>query len=160
MTEAHDEVPRLLEAVALATRRPERDTGWAMSKENVEIVRRFYDVQDDPDQVLALCDPDIVITNTAISPETAPYTGHDGVAKWAKAAREAVGDFRVEADEIIDVDENRVVVVGRVCGRGRSSGLTVEVRLSTVFTLRDRKILDVRAYETKSQALEAVGLRE
>jgi ketosteroid isomerase-like protein len=131
-----------------------------MSQENVEVVRRFYEAQNDADQVLQFFDPDVVITNTAISPETAPYIGHDGVIKWAKSAREAVGDFHVAADEIIDVDENRVVVVGRVCGRGRSSGLAIEIQLSTVYTLRHGKFVDVRAYETKIQALEAAGLSE
>jgi ketosteroid isomerase-like protein len=71
-----------------------------------------------------------------------------------------MGDFRIEADEMLDVDENRVVVVGRVCGKGPTSGLAVEVRLSTVITLRGGKIVRTHSYRTKADALEAVGLRE
>ena len=86
--------------------------------------------------------------------------GHDGVRKWAEVTRDAIGDFRIEADEVIDVDENRVIVVGRVCGQGPSSGLAFELRLSTVYTLRGGKIVEVRAYRTKDEALEAAGLSE
>jgi ketosteroid isomerase-like protein len=99
------------------------------------------------------------MTNVADAPETAPYIGHDGVRKWAEVTRDAIGDFRVEADEVIDVDESRVVVVGRVCG-GPSSGLAFELRLSQVYTLRRGKIVEVRAYRTKDEALEAAGLSE
>ena len=53
-----------------------------MSQENVEIVRRVYEVRDDPNLVLSLFDPSVVITNVAGAPETAPYVGHDGVLRW------------------------------------------------------------------------------
>jgi ketosteroid isomerase-like protein len=40
------------------------------------------------------------------------------------------------------------------------SGLAVEIALTTVYTLREGKIVRVDSYETKLQALEAVGLRD
>ncbi len=129
-----------------------------MSQENVEIVRRLYEVQGDADQILSLFDPSVVMTNVAGAPETAPYIGHDGVRKWVEVTRDAIGDFRLEADEILDADEDRVIVVGRVCGQGPSSGLAFELQLSTVYTLRRGKIVEVRAYRTKDEALEAAGL--
>jgi ketosteroid isomerase-like protein len=101
-----------------------------------------------------------VVFNTPDSPETAPYVGHDGVLRWVRSAQEGVGEFTVKADEIIDVDECRVLVVGRVCGEGRASGLLVEISLTTVFTLKDGRVVEARAYDTKADALEAVGLRE
>jgi ketosteroid isomerase-like protein len=149
-----------VEAEALAARRPERDTAQAMSQENVEVVRRLYEVQDDANQVLSLFDSSVVMIMMAGVPETAPYIGHDGVRRWAEDLRDAMGDFRGEADEVIDVDENRVIVVGRVCGEGPSSGLAVEIELSTVYTLKRGRIVETWAYRTKNEALEAAGLRE
>ena len=133
-----------------------------MSQENVEIVRRLYDAlaRGDTATVLALFDPQVVVVNFAGAPETRPYVGHDGLGEWAQSTRDAMGDFRIEADEMLDVDENRVVVVGRVFGRGPTSGLPVEVHLSTVITLRGGKIVRTHSYRTKADALEAVGLRE
>ena len=133
-----------------------------MSQGTVEIVRRLYDAmaRGDTATVLALFDPHVVVVNFAGAPETRPYVGHDGLGEWTRATRDAMGDFRIEADEMLDVDENRVVVVGRVCGKGPTSGLAVGVRLSTVITLRGGKIVRTHSYRTKADALEAVGLRE
>ena len=132
-----------------------------MSRENVEIIAWFYDAmaRRDTASAIAFNDPEIILINTPNSPETAPYVGHQGLLEWVRAVEEAVGEFRVEADETIDVDERRVVV-GRVCGEGRTSGLPVEVHLTTVYTLRNGRIVRSQAYDTKAEALAAVGLQE
>ena len=134
-----------------------------MSRDNVEIIRRLYDALVEPGRpgVLELHDPNVVLTNTADSPETAPYVGHAGLLAWGRSMQEAMGDdYRPVADEIIDVDDSRVIVVGRVCGAGPMSGLPVEVPSASIFTLRDRMIVGIEAYDTKAQALAAVGLPE
>ena len=133
-----------------------------MSRENVEIISRFYDAMARRDLAGAIefHDPDVVVINTPSSPDTGPYVGHDGLLTWVRDAQAGLGEVRVEADETIDVDDSRVLVVGRVCGEGPTSGLPVEIALTTVFTFRDGKIVRVEAYDTKPQALEAVGLRE
>ena len=133
-----------------------------MSQENVEIIGRFYDAMARRDLAGAIefHDSEVVVINTPNSPDTAPYVGHAGLGAWVRDVRAGVGQFRVEADETIDVDESRVIVIGRVCGEGRASGLPVEIPLTTVYTLRDGRIVRVQAYDTKAQALEAVGLSE
>jgi ketosteroid isomerase-like protein len=133
-----------------------------MSRENVETIGRFYDAMARRDLAGAIefFDPNAVLINTPNSPETAPYIGHDGLLEWVRNAQEGVRDLRVEADETVEVDDSRVLVVGRVCGEGPVSGLPVEIALTTVYTLRDGKIVRAEAYDTKPQALEAVGLRE
>jgi ketosteroid isomerase-like protein len=133
-----------------------------MSQENMEIVRQVYEAiaRRESATVLALYDPEVVLINTRTSLDTAPYLGHDGLLRWTRDVRDGMGEFRVEADEIIDVDESRVVVVGRVCGEGRVSGLPIEVPLSTVFTLMNGRIVRMQAYDTKAEALQAVGLEE
>jgi ketosteroid isomerase-like protein len=133
-----------------------------VSQENVELVRRLVDAaaRRDMATMLSLYDPDVVLTNFANAPDSAPYIGHSGIRKWDEDVRDAIGDYRFVADEFIDVDENRVIVVGRICGQGRESGITVEIAVSGVLTLARARIVEVRAYETKSEALKAVGLEE
>jgi ketosteroid isomerase-like protein len=133
-----------------------------MSQENVETIGRFYDamVRRDLAGAIDFVDPDVVLINTPNSPDTAPYVGHDGLVRWVRDVQEGLRDLRVEADETIDLDDTRVLVVGRVCGECPASGLPVEIALTTVYTLRDGKIVRAEAYDTKPQALEAVGLRE
>jgi ketosteroid isomerase-like protein len=133
-----------------------------MSQENVETIGRFYDAMARRDLagVIEFFDPNAVPINTPNSPDTDPYIGHDGLVEWVRNVQEGLRDLRVEADETIEVDDSRVLVVGRVCGEGPVSGLPVEIALTTVYTLRDEKIVRAAAYDTKPQALEAVALRE
>ena len=128
----------------------------------METIGRFYEAMARRDLagVIEFHDPNVVVTNTPNSPDTAPYIGHRGLVQWVRDAQEGLGEVRVEADETIEVDDSRVLVVGRVCGEGPVSGLPVEFALTTVYTLRAGKIVRVEAYETKNEALEAVGLRE
>ena len=45
-------------------------------------------------------------------------------------------------------------------GRGKGSGAPVEVTFAQLWSMRDGKAVGLRDYATKSEALEAVALRE
>jgi hypothetical protein len=53
-----------------------------------------------------------------------------------------------------------VFIAGLQVGRGRHSGLDVRVPTFHVFTLRDHKIVAMRAFAERAEAFEAAGLRE
>jgi ketosteroid isomerase-like protein len=53
-----------------------------------------------------------------------------------------------------------VVAVTRHHGTGRASGAAVQAVVAYVFTVEDGKLVRMRIFNTKTQALEAVGLRE
>jgi ketosteroid isomerase-like protein len=65
----------------------------------------------------------------------------------------------LEPLEYIDVGD-RVVIPYRLGGVARHTGIEVEFTFAHVITIRDGKAVRVQTYETKAQALEAVGLRE
>ena len=130
-----------------------------MSRENVEVVRRMHHAVGS-EAALDYFDPEVVMINSPNSPDTAPYVGHAGLVAWVRDARAVIGNFRAEVEETIDIDDNRVLGVAAVRGEGRASGLPIDLVLPTVYTLRDRRIVRVEAYDTKAQALEAVGLSE
>ena len=51
-----------------------------------------------------------------------------------------------------------VVVVAHLRGRIKASDLQIDDISAFVFTLREGKVADMREYDTKAEALEAVGL--
>ncbi len=75
---------------------------------------------------------------------------------WLDASEE----WRVEAEEIIEGTENRVLSVLRVSIRGRGNGVPVEQRLYTVVTLRKGRIAPIHVFTNRQEALEAAGVRE
>ena len=107
-----------------------------------------------------LLDPHVVWINYAAAPEAKPYIGHEGVREWAKGFRTTLGDFEVDATEIIDAGGDQVVAVHRATGAGVTSGVPVERELAALYTLLNGKVVRGQGFETRAEALEAAGLRE
>ena len=130
-----------------------------MSQENVEIVRKVFEWQADP-RVFELIHPEVIWTNFSSAPERTSFVGHMGVIQWFRSFVETLGDFEFVVDEIVDAGDRGVVTVSHATGRGVKSGAPVEISVSTIFELRDGKIVSGQGYETKEAALKAAGLRE
>jgi ketosteroid isomerase-like protein len=131
-----------------------------MSQENVEIVRRWYDAyaRGDPDDpALAPFDPEIEAYDHDIL-DAGEYRGFDGLLRWQADWDQQWESWRWDPEEFIDAGE-RVVAVLRVHARGRHSGVEVERVDAAVWTLRDGQCVRLDYYNSKQQALKAVGLR-
>ena len=89
--------------------------------------------------------------------EAAAVRGHSELTSWIERWFEAWDDAW---DEIIEViASGRMVVAAiRVHGRGRSSGMEISQKLFDVHELRDGKLVRIREYLTREEALEAAGL--
>jgi ketosteroid isomerase-like protein len=124
-----------------------------MSQESVEIVRRFLVL--DVDEALAYADPGIVWNPI----EELATQGHNAVRASLARWKAAWDDYELMAEEFVDVG-HQVVVTVRLRGRGRGSGVEIDARFHDVFTLRDGKIIRMDQFAKRSEALEAVGLRE
>jgi ketosteroid isomerase-like protein len=134
-----------------------------MSQENVEIVRRLFEAfnrlhegADVASHVAAHFDPDCEYQPVE---ETGTIRGHDALTRWHERWFEAWDETMDEIDDVIEAGE-MVVTAVRVHGRGRQSGMEISQRLFHVFEVRDDKILRVREYLDRHQALEAAGLPE
>lgn len=68
-------------------------------------------------------------------------------------------EFRVEAEEFIDAGD-RIVVGGRIPGRGRGSGIHVDGPVFVVWTFRDGSAIRQQWFAKRGEALVAAGLRE
>jgi ketosteroid isomerase-like protein len=75
---------------------------------------------------------------------------------WASAW----SDYSAEPEEFIDVDEELVIAVFMMKATGRSSGVEIERQDAIVWVVRDRLVVRFDYYNSKQQALQAVGLQE
>jgi ketosteroid isomerase-like protein len=133
-----------------------------MSGENVEIVRNAFDafMRDDIEAVLPLCDEDILITQPQELPGVSQQQrGHDGVLESFRIWPEQWDDYRIEILRMAELGDY-IVVTSRTHGRGKMSGVEVEMDLSFVFSVRDEKIIEMRIFMREDQALEATGLSD
>ncbi len=73
--------------------------------------------------------------------------------------RRTLGGLRADVLEYIDAGE---YVIAPVRMRGHAPGSDAEVVLEEVYVskLRNGKVVELREYRTKAEALEAAGLRE
>ena len=88
---------------------------------------------------------------------------HHGLAEWRAMMQrrtEELTEQRFDVLEITDAPSDNVIVVVRVRGRGRASGVEVEARSITVWTLEKGKVSRVKLYRTRAEALQAVCLEE
>jgi ketosteroid isomerase-like protein len=134
-----------------------------MSQENVEIVRAAIDSinRRDINQALKAAHEDCEADwSNSIGPLGGVYRGREEVQGLFEAFLEAWEEFRWETKEIIMVDEARVLVVNRVRGRGRSSGVTVDAIGAQLWTITGGKAKSITLYQSKAEALEAAGLSE
>jgi ketosteroid isomerase-like protein len=68
--------------------------------------------------------------------------------------------FTVEAEEFVEIDDDRVLVLYRRRARMRGTDSTIEHEGGTVWTLRDGMAVHGVDFDDRAKALEATGLRE
>jgi ketosteroid isomerase-like protein len=134
-----------------------------MAEENVEIVRRVLRrVNDqDLDALIEDVDPDAELDwSDSQGPDSGIYSGSEGWRAWVRGRWEGFSGLRFEVLEAIDVQPDTVVVVARQLGQGRASGLEVDAVAAGVWTLRDGKVTGLKLFQTREDALEALGLSQ
>jgi ketosteroid isomerase-like protein len=109
---------------------------------------------------LAILDPEVEWIAREGPPDLqGEFRGIDGAqqyyAQWASAWEEWGWEIE-EAREQGDL----VVTRTRLTGRGRESGLVLDMRIGQTWTFRDGKIVRYEAFSGWEQALEAAGLSE
>jgi ketosteroid isomerase-like protein len=130
-----------------------------MSSENVELVRKLFDVYNDRSfaENADLIDSDIVWDVSRVElPDGASYTGRSELRGFVEAWEEGFESEHVDAEEIVDAGDCVVVMVHHR-GRGKISGIEVDQRFAMVWTLRDGRAVRMDIYPTREEALEAVA---
>jgi ketosteroid isomerase-like protein len=133
-----------------------------MSQENVESVKRVIDGYNRRD----LDDFDDLLTSDyEWSPalvrglEGGSYRGREGIETYFAEVRDTWEENRTVPGEFRDLGD-RVLMLGRMEGRGKGSGAPVDAPLGIVFDFRDEKVSRARSYLDHDEALRAAGLAE
>ena len=133
-----------------------------MSQENVEIVRTIWeaDRRREVEAVHALYAPEIEWEdNTGMWGDWGVASGADGIRQAWRRWYEAFDEVEMDFGDVADVGDH-VVVTYPLHARGRGSGAEVHQPFTLVWTLRAGRVVRVRSYASRAEALEAVGLRE
>jgi ketosteroid isomerase-like protein len=91
---------------------------------------------------------------------TSVYRGPDEMEVWMDAIREAWETFEVSLDEVVRDEGDVLVAAEGLRGRGRGSGIDVEMRIFSVYWFEAGKIAKRQPFTTREEALEAAGLSE
>ncbi len=136
-----------------------------MSKENVAVVRAFFECWDpwDLEPVFDLLAPDIE-WQTAPTSLSAGRTvhGRDALRRhWSDllSAESKTEESSVTIERINDLGDE-VLVLEREVIIGRSSGARTEARTGGIYAVTDGRIARVRGFMSHEEALEAAGLSE
>jgi uncharacterized protein len=130
-----------------------------MSRENVERLVQGYASFNEGNStaLLEFLAPDFVYRPRSELPGNEPIVGREQFEQVLRELWEVFAGVRFEVEEVIDLDD-RIVAVIRQTSRGRSSGLSIDQRVTHVLELEDGRATALRVFTTRSEALEAVGL--
>jgi ketosteroid isomerase-like protein len=128
---------------------------------DVDRLRAGYEAFNRGDFAAALEDiaPDVEISDRAELPDPGTYRGLDEALEQFNSVGSEFDDYRVDPQEFI-VLANHVLAVNVQSGRGKASGVPVEETVVHVWEIRDGRVLTMRAYSDREQALAAVEAEE
>jgi ketosteroid isomerase-like protein len=133
-----------------------------MSRENVEILKRWVDAfnRRDLDALMETVTPDFaLLAAMADTIDGNSFQRREGMEAFFVDVDSAWEELRLIYDEYRDLGD-RVLVLGRLEGRGRGSGVVVETPQGAVAEFRDGKLSSARSYLDHAEALKAVELEE
>ena len=131
-----------------------------MSRENVEVVKANFEAWNagDMDALRELYDPEVIMRSVPDWPEPGPWVGRDAVIRQFVQQREAF-----DADDLAPISdflEGADHVVVRLIWRGAGYGPESNLEITSVYTVRQRKVFYQEFFWNHAEALEAVGLSD
>jgi ketosteroid isomerase-like protein len=134
-----------------------------MSQENVDFVRSIYAAWERGDfSSVGWAHPDIeyVISD---GPTAGRWMGHAGLYEGFHHFLGAWEELQVKATECRELDDERVLVLTRQSGRGKTSGLDLEevqAKGADILHIRGGKVTKFVLYHDRERALTDLGLSE
>ena len=130
-----------------------------MSQENMELVRRLYDAY-----FLGQLG---TVAETILDAEIEWHAsdafgvvhGREAVVAHLNDVRASFDDWIMTAMDLLDAGDD-VIGVHQASVVGRTTGAKVDIRFAAVYSFRAGQIVLVHEFETRSEALKAVGLEE
>jgi ketosteroid isomerase-like protein len=111
----------------------------------------------------ALYHPDIqsIFDESMVSLGIEPvYHGREARIDMQQRWNAEWGDWQFEPEELIDLGDSRLLIIGRLKGSGLSSGAPVNHECGFLFTLSAGLAIHEQVFLDRSEALNAAGLAE
>jgi ketosteroid isomerase-like protein len=137
-----------------------------MSQENVEIGARTAELlaawnQGDLEGLLAKVREDLIWRPATMSNvEAEDFHGRDGFSRFVKGWKEVWPTWDVEIQEIREVADRIVIVLGQVHARGGGSGIELDSPVAYVFEFRDDLLARGTSFFDHEDALSAAALMD
>jgi ketosteroid isomerase-like protein len=134
-----------------------------MTSANVDLVRSIFAAWDRGDfRSAEWAHPEIELA-IADGPAPDSWKGLPGLVEGIRSILSAWQEWRVESDEFRELDDERVLVLAHLSGRGRTSGLELgqmHTAGASVMQIHDGKVTQMVLYWDHEHALADLGLTE
>jgi len=134
-----------------------------MSRENMELVRSIYAAWERGDFSSAEWAHLEIEYAIADGPARGSWTGLAGMAEGYRGWLNAWEEYCVSADEYLELDDGRVLVLVHYSGRGKTSGVDLgqmRTKAAHVFHLREGKVTRLVIYLNRERVFAELGLSE
>lgn len=161
----------------LSYKRPDPGARWRVgatpgilsgrvSEQNVELVREGFDrfLTGDYEALVEffmdITAPDVEIHSRFTGLAGEPFRGHAGVRSWLAEWNESFERFEPWLEQVIEVDDDRVVALGGISFSARASGVDMDTPIGWIQEFSEGKLQRMRVFGSQAEALEAAGVSE
>jgi ketosteroid isomerase-like protein len=88
------------------------------------------------------------------------YHGHAGLLQFFASWMEQFDHWTQETERLVEVGDDRVLAIQRQQATAKASGMRIDMRYATIYTLAAGKVKRADSYATVAAAFESVGLAE
>jgi uncharacterized protein len=128
-----------------------------MNSPAVLVVKEIYEAfsRRDVAKAFSYFAPDIEMVQTPALPWGGTYHGHDGARQFFERLTQRINS-KVTIERIIDAIEH-VVVIGRTAGQVNATGISYDVPLAHVWSVREGRVWRVEFHIDTPLMLEALS---
>ncbi|MEK6251007.1 MAG: nuclear transport factor 2 family protein [Actinomycetota bacterium] len=128
-----------------------------MAAERQELILDLFERWNHGDREIdaAAVDPDAEVHSAMTR---AVYRGYGGIKDWMAEIDEQFESWQISVDELRDVPDGSLVVLGRVHFRGRASGVEFDQSIAWLIWFAGERISTMCIFSGHDRALEAAGL--
>jgi ketosteroid isomerase-like protein len=133
-----------------------------MSQQNVEIVKRATDALNrrDVDAYGELITADYELLPAMTGFTGVSFRGREGMERYFEELADTWEEFSVLAEDFRELDGECMLVLVRLEGRGKGSGIPIDALHTVLFHFRGGRISRIHSYLDRGEALRAAGLSE
>jgi ketosteroid isomerase-like protein len=129
-----------------------------MARANAETVQEALDAwaRRDSAALRALLDERAEFRSAIVGGiEGGIYRGHDDIERYLSDLDDSFENWHTEDERLLDLGRGKVLLLYRIVGEGRGSGVPVDRPTAILFTLRDGKVLSGEVHLDPQDALRA-----